>query len=403
LAKIDYARSNGYNDEQNVALANRALKLCRIMADRNFLQFMAGDDAPDIEGWNKVAAANEDLRIKLDLLLDTGRATEGKEFVHKLACSVEVVALPSFRATTQCFKEAEGYVIGYAPFSDVIGELAALAYLARVCGDKDKRDAIIRFAAKAINSMLVAQEDGSEGIVTVRSKHSNFEDPSKWTSAQVWETEFFDLATSFAIAHELAHIERDHFSSNSRVTSGFFARFPAGLSEEVEADCWTYSAMSNLFILKRLMEFQMPEGSRLVDDFIKRNRISDRTKYDVIDQLAMQLSAATFEGFYASIEILTRWRARKPDDVNDIGHDLRQIAIRRRALRKYSRWYRRHVLAKSGRLHAWRPEDWIAVPVYNSFRVQLDIELEALWGGVSNLGGPGQIASLMRRLSMYRP
>ena len=235
----------------------------------------------------------------------------------ELAGQVEVFVLPSAASESRVIvnpRNRGGYLIGLSPLiADLSTEIAFLIEIAYLAEGMSTSSSARRDLDRIVVSYLQCIDWGSESqrpagpLSAFRTEAELIPDgapvPTGGGPTEIWEA-----YTIFSLAHELAHIEAEHFADElPHAPMPAAAPLTLKMRREVEADCAAYMAHVNY----RLFEDHYndprppPKGFRAKKKQAKRER-------DITLWAGRQAIEAS-ESFYTAMRIIAAYALTKGD------------------------------------------------------------------------------------------
>ncbi|MEY9989172.1 hypothetical protein ABIE67_001204 [Streptomyces sp. V4I8] len=257
----DGVRSSLFPELQNHALAAEAREMSVAFADFSYLRWVTGEEDPE-RAWEKYFTDTQpQVRKGLDQLLGSFHPEE-RDRAKELAGSVEVFCLPSNAVESRVFEnpgEATGYLIGIALLP--VQMAAEIAWGMNMIHprypetfppewDVGESRELLDFALTEYVKSLETPGQGPLPQSVLEAAHR-----PQWPRGQ-GPGDYKAAATTFAIAHELAHIQHGHLLPGPRAPENRL--FPTNLAslleiseetnEELAADAATFVTCYNLLI-----------------------------------------------------------------------------------------------------------------------------------------------------------
>ncbi|GHH15674.1 tetratricopeptide repeat protein [Streptomyces lanatus] len=378
----DPGRSILFDRYQNPALAAEAREMSMAFADYSYLRRLSGEDDPDRAWEAHFAHTQPQVRRVLDGLLGTFPPEE-RERAEALAGSVEAFALPSAAVESRVFEnpgEATGYLIGISPIAvQLTGEIAwglngAHPYMAKALpkGWEAATMHAQESLALSISRYIRDLEGAGEGPVPMGMLNlamTHPAGPGKWSHGR-GPRDFYDAATAFALAHELAHIDNgDLLPAENRTTTALLSQQIAPLlgisaeeNEELTADAATFTSCFNYFLGTWLMLNERPTGILGV-----LKRLQWKAQLGLTAWHSARRATEACEAYYSAIAVLSDISFRRGDD--DAASRLMTTAMRVPFVQFYVQRMREEVLAPSYGPFMWTDEDVLYRKAHHSWRV----------------------------------
>ncbi|MGW1613161.1 GTP-binding protein [Streptomyces sp. NPDC002285] len=378
----DPGRSILFERYQNPVLAAEAREMSMAFADFSYLRRLSGEQDPDRAWEGHFAHTQPQVRRVLDGLLATFPPEEQERAVA-LAGSVEAFVLPSAAVESRVFEnpgEATGYLIGISPIAvQLTGEIAwglnsAHPYMAGALptGWEAATMHAQESLALNINGYMRALEGAGDAPVPLGMLNLALADadgPGRWSHAR-GPRDFYDAATTFALAHELAHIGNGDLlpAENRRATALLSERIAPLLrisdqeNEELTADAATFTSCFNYLLGTWLMMNERPTGLLRA-----LKRLQWKAQLSVTAWHSARRATEACEAYYSAIAILSDISFRRGDD--DTASRLMTTATRVPFVQYYVQHMREEVLAPSYGPFMWTDEDVLYRKAHHSWRV----------------------------------